>query len=127
MPILGMAQFSQTYYGIAPSAKIIALRALDSQGLSTVSTVVAAIQYAVANKTKDNIRVINLSLGHPVSDHYTKIRSVKRARPLGKPGSWSSAPLATTDAFLSRRRWALSTKAGARPTAQSSPPATTPM
>ena len=30
----------------------------------------AGIQWVVQNQAKDNIRVLNLSLGHPVSDTY---------------------------------------------------------
>ena len=65
------SQYTKTFYGVARSANIISLRVLDNQGQGDASTVIAAIQYAVTNKTKYNIRVINLSLGHPVGESYT--------------------------------------------------------
>jgi serine protease AprX len=55
---------------IAPQANIIALKALDNQGHSTISTIIAAIEYAVAHKAEFNIRVINLSLGAGIYESY---------------------------------------------------------
>ena len=60
----------QTYYGIAPQASIVAVRVLDTNGESTVSTVIAGLQWVVNNAAHYNIRVINLSLGQPVGDYY---------------------------------------------------------
>ena len=60
-----------TRNAIAPGANIIALKALDAQGHGTISSIIAAIDYAVANKNALNIRVINLSLGAGVSESYT--------------------------------------------------------
>src|SRR6266851_2705651 len=60
-----------TYRGIAPNANIINLRALDQNGSATDSTVIAAIQQAIALKSQYNIRVINLSLGRGVFESYT--------------------------------------------------------
>lgn len=57
--------------GIAPKANIINLRALDLNGQATDSTVIAAIQQAIALKSQYNIRVINLSLGRGVYESYT--------------------------------------------------------
>src|SRR5208282_372594 len=51
------------YEGVAPGVNLIDLRALDLNGAGTDSTVIAAIQQAVALKNTYNIRVINLSLG----------------------------------------------------------------
>src|SRR6266436_8388503 len=59
------------YRGIAPEAKIINLRALDSTGLGTDSSVISAIQQAVALQSTYNIRVINLSLSRGVYESYT--------------------------------------------------------
>ena len=55
---------------VAPDANIIALKALDNQGHGTISSIIAAIDYAVANKDALNIRVINLSLGAGVFESY---------------------------------------------------------
>jgi serine protease AprX len=59
-----------TRNAVAPGAHIIALKALDAQGHGTISTIIAAIDYAVANKDALNIRVINLSLGAGVYESY---------------------------------------------------------
>src|SRR5712691_4044484 len=60
-----------TFRGIAPNANIINLRALDQNGSATDSTVIAAIQQAIALKSQYNIGVINLSLGRGVFESYT--------------------------------------------------------
>src|SRR5713226_552535 len=59
-----------TFRGIAPNANIINLRALDQNGSATDSTVIAAIQQAIALKSQYNIRVINLSLGRGIFESY---------------------------------------------------------
>ena len=56
--------------GLARSVKLINLRVLDQNGVSTDSAVIAAIQRAIALKSTYNIRVINLSLGRPVTTSY---------------------------------------------------------
>jgi serine protease AprX len=60
-----------TFKGIAPNANLINLRVLDQNGQGTDSAVISAINWAVANKAKYNIRVMNLSLGRPVYESYT--------------------------------------------------------
>lgn len=64
------SQYSQTFKGIAPDAKILNLRVLDAKGAGTDSSVIAAIQTAIALKPIYNIRVINLSLGRGVYESY---------------------------------------------------------
>src|SRR5580765_3884795 len=54
--------------GIAPGANIINVRVLGADGSGLTSDVIAGIDWAIANRTKYNIRVINLSLGHPVTE-----------------------------------------------------------
>jgi len=56
--------------GIARRANLIALKALDDNGLGFVSNVIEAIDYAVANRTALGIRVINLSVGAGVYESY---------------------------------------------------------
>ena len=56
--------------GIAPNAQIVNLRVLDQNGVGTDSAVIAGIQKAISLKSTYNIRVINLSLGRPVSASY---------------------------------------------------------
>jgi serine protease AprX len=57
--------------GIAPGARLIALKVLDSTGRGYVSDVIAALDYAVAERDALNIRVINLSVGTGVYESYT--------------------------------------------------------
>jgi serine protease AprX len=52
--------------GIAPGAQIINVRVLGGDGSGLTSDVIAGIDWVIANRTKYNIRIINLSLGHPV-------------------------------------------------------------
>jgi len=55
---------------IAPKASIISLKALDGEGKGKISYIIAALDWAVANKTQYNIRVINMSLGAGVFESY---------------------------------------------------------
>ena len=80
----------RTFFGIAPEANVVSYRVLDQNGQTAVSTVIYALQQIVAynanggsssgNSTnKDDggknafspIRIVNLSLGHPVGESYT--------------------------------------------------------
>jgi len=56
--------------GIAPGANLINVRVLGADGTGLTSDVIAGIEWVIANKAKYNIRVINLSLGHPVNESY---------------------------------------------------------
>jgi serine protease AprX len=62
---------TRSLIGMAPNANLIDLRVLDQNGQSSDSTVIAAINQAIALKSKYNIRVINLSLGRAVTESYT--------------------------------------------------------
>src|SRR5271165_6431188 len=61
-----------TIRGIAPNVNLINLRALDSTGAGSDSTIIAAIQAAIQPKDTYNIRVLNLSLGRPVYESYAQ-------------------------------------------------------
>lgn len=54
--------------GSAPSVKLIDVRVLGSHGSGRTSDVIAGIDWVIANRAAYNIRVINLSLGHPVTE-----------------------------------------------------------
>jgi serine protease AprX len=54
--------------GIAPGVQLINVRVLGDNGVGRTSDVIAGIQWAIANRARYNIRVINLSLGHPVME-----------------------------------------------------------
>jgi serine protease AprX len=60
------------YEGVAPGVSLIDLRALDENGAGTDSTVIAAIQEAIALQNTYNIRIINLSLGRGIGVSYTQ-------------------------------------------------------
>ncbi|AIE87444.1 S8 family peptidase [Fimbriimonas ginsengisoli] len=60
----------QTYFGIAPQSGLVNVRVLDSVGNGSVSQVCAGIQWVINQRTKYNIRVMNLSLGHAVGESY---------------------------------------------------------
>jgi serine protease AprX len=59
------------FAGVAPNVNFVDLRALDANGSGSDSSVIAAIQQAIALKDTYNIRVINLSLGRAVPLSYT--------------------------------------------------------
>jgi serine protease AprX len=52
--------------GSAPSVKLIDVRVLGARGSGRTSDVIAGIDWVVQNRSRYGIRVINLSLGHPV-------------------------------------------------------------
>jgi serine protease AprX len=54
--------------GVAPGVQLINVRVLGADGVGRTSDVIAGIQWAVAHRAQYNIRVINLSLGHPVME-----------------------------------------------------------
>jgi serine protease AprX len=54
--------------GTAPAVKLIDVRVLGRTGSGRTSDVIAGIDWAVAHKRDYNIKVINLSLGHPVTE-----------------------------------------------------------
>jgi serine protease AprX len=54
--------------GSAPAVKFIDIRVLGRTGVGYTSDVLAGIDWAIANRTKYGIRVINLSLGHGVAE-----------------------------------------------------------
>lgn len=57
--------------GIAPAADLVVLKALDGAGGGYISTVIAAIDYAIANRETFNIRILNLSVSAGVYESYT--------------------------------------------------------
>ncbi|HEY2153962.1 MAG TPA: S8 family serine peptidase, partial [Vicinamibacterales bacterium] len=54
--------------GVAPGVQLVNVRVLGADGSGLTSDVIAGIEWAVANRTRYNIRIINLSLGHPVGE-----------------------------------------------------------
>jgi subtilisin family serine protease len=62
---------SGAYTGIAPNAKLINLRVLNSTGAGAVSSVLAALDWIMTNREAFSIRVVNLSIGTPAIDSFT--------------------------------------------------------
>ncbi len=56
--------------GIAPDAHLASLKVLDGNGRGVISNVIAAFDWAIANKSAYNLRVINLSVGAAVTESY---------------------------------------------------------
>jgi serine protease AprX len=54
--------------GIAPGAQLVNVRVLGEDGTGLTSDVIAGLDWVVKNRAKYNIRVVNLSLGHPVAE-----------------------------------------------------------
>ena len=54
--------------GVAPGVQLINVRVLGENGSGFTSDVIAGIDWTIANRSRYNIRVINLSLGHPVME-----------------------------------------------------------
>ncbi len=61
-----------SFIGVAPGVSLINLKVLDADGEGSDSSVIAAINRAIALKSTYNIRVMNLSLGRPVYESYTQ-------------------------------------------------------
>ncbi len=54
--------------GGAPAVRFVDVRVLGRTGMGYTSDVIAGIDWVIANRTKYKIRIINLSLGHPVAE-----------------------------------------------------------
>jgi serine protease AprX len=54
--------------GVAPEASIISLRVLDDTGGGTVSSIIAALDWVLANHAQYNIRVVNMSVGSAINE-----------------------------------------------------------
>src|SRR2546426_3369137 len=59
------------YAGVAPGANLIDVRVISGTGSTTVSTLIAGMQWVLAHRSAYNIRVVNLSAGGPVTVSYT--------------------------------------------------------
>jgi serine protease AprX len=70
------------YAGIATRAKLLPLKVLDRNGAGFTSDVIRALEFAIANKDRFNIRIVNLSLGHPIYESAATdplVQAVERA------------------------------------------------
>ncbi|HEX8097571.1 MAG TPA: S8 family serine peptidase, partial [Pyrinomonadaceae bacterium] len=61
---------SGAYIGIAPNAKILNLRVLNSKGVGSTSKLLTALDWVYTNRNTYAIKVVNLSLGGAAIDSY---------------------------------------------------------
>lgn len=80
------AGFAQPVIGTAPEVDVVALKVLDRSGAGRTSDVVAALEWVLANFRNYNIRVVNLSLGHPVFEPAATDPMVRAAEALTRRG-----------------------------------------
>ncbi len=71
----GEGEANSTYKGVAPEAGLVGIKVLDSQGSGSMSDIAAGIDWAVQNKDKYGIEVLNLSLGSSASSDGTDTTS----------------------------------------------------
>lgn len=71
----GEGEANSEYKGVAPEAGLVGIKVLDSQGSGSMSDIAAGIDWAVQNKDKYGIEVLNLSLGSSASSDGTDITS----------------------------------------------------
>jgi serine protease AprX len=65
----GMAS-GGAYTGVAPRANLIDVRVIAASGATTVSTLIAGMQWVLAHRDTYNIRVVNISAGGPATVGY---------------------------------------------------------
>jgi serine protease AprX len=58
------------YFGMAPNANLVSVRAFDSSGRGTYASVIRGIDWIVQNKQAYRIRVLNLSFGATPRSYY---------------------------------------------------------
>ncbi len=56
--------------GVAPDANLVVLKVLDGRGNGTISRVIEALDWVLANHQQYNIRVVNLSVGAAIHESY---------------------------------------------------------
>jgi serine protease AprX len=66
----GAMNLSGNYLSIAPKSNVVVVRAFNGSGAGRYADVIAGLNWIVANKTKYNIRVLNLSFGAPPQSYY---------------------------------------------------------
>ena len=82
----GALSANKAYRGLAPNVQLVVLKVLDGTGAGYTSDVVRAIDFAVANRSKFGIDIINLSLGHPIYEPAATdplVQAVERASKAG--------------------------------------------
>jgi serine protease AprX len=82
----GALSSNAAYRGLAPKVKFLILKVLDKNGAGYTSDVIRAVDFAVANRERFGIDIINLSLGHPIYEPAATdplVQAVERASKAG--------------------------------------------
>jgi serine protease AprX len=66
--IIGGSGADGAVLGVAPEVEFVSLKVLDGQGAGYVSDVIDAVEWAIVNRGRYGIDIVNLSLGHPVAE-----------------------------------------------------------
>ena len=69
--LAGTGKTQPAFTGTAPGADLIVLKVLGSDGTGPLSRLLRALDWVGQNAARYNIRVVNLSVGHPVYESYT--------------------------------------------------------
>ncbi len=64
--LIAGSRFDMAAAGVADGARLVGLKVLDETGAGRTSHVIAALEFATANRASLGIHVVNLSLGHPI-------------------------------------------------------------
>jgi serine protease AprX len=89
------------YGGVAPGADLVSLKVLDGEGRGYMSDVIAALDWSIAHKAEFNLRVVNLSIGAPVTESFNTdplTLAAKRAVESGLVVVVAAGNLGTNDA-----------------------------
>ena len=91
--------------GMAPGAHLINLRVLGDDGSGQVADVIEALDWAIDNRVRYNIRVINMSLGAPVTQSLPRrpARPGGGARRARRASSWWRRPATAARPQTARR------------------------
>ncbi|MBZ5639580.1 MAG: S8 family serine peptidase, partial [Acidobacteriia bacterium] len=107
--IIGGSGTNGAVGGVAPGVTFVSLKVLDGQGTGYVSNVIEAIDWAIAQRARYGIRVLNLSLGHAPMESYRTdplARAVERA--------WAAGLVVVVSASAAFSRAAVSREASSR-------------
>src|SRR5882762_8596523 len=74
------------YEGVASAANLVNLRVLNSQGSGSVSGILKALDWIMANRLLYNVRVVNMSLGAPALSSYKNDPICQAVRKLSDAG-----------------------------------------
>ncbi len=72
--------------GIAPGVRLISMKVLDGNGQGLTSTVLTALENVINNRGSYGIDVVNLSLGHPITEPASTDPLVRAVEALSRTG-----------------------------------------